>query len=258
MNKNRKTYLRIKDIPDDILHQLNTGQIQSITLAEFLAIDLQLFLKTLFPEIKNVSEIDKARPFTFRLKKASELIFERYEDTKLDFLQNHQSDMARTLACGIISLIPNLTISQRLKKIKPLANDNSAVSVKENAWWFLRAHIEENLSEVIDIFAKFWVNDKSANIRRYASESTRPRGVWCKHINILKKNPQIALPILQPLYADESKYVQDSVANWLNDASKDSPQFVIDLCEDFRKKSSSPNTLKIIKRAMRTIKKPNF
>jgi hypothetical protein len=150
MNKNRKTYLRIKDIPDDILHQLNTGQIQSITLAEFLAIDLQLFLKTLFPEIKNVSEIDKARPFTFRLKKASELIFERYEDTKLDFLQSHQSDMARTLACGIISLIPNLTISQRLEKIKTLANDSSAVSVKENAWWFLRAYIEENLSEVID------------------------------------------------------------------------------------------------------------
>ncbi|WP_286710526.1 MULTISPECIES: hypothetical protein [Sphingobacterium] len=62
-------------------------------------------------------------------------------------------------------------------------------------------------------YLSLWAMEKDENVRRFATESTRPRGVWCKHIDRLKQEPSLALPILEPLKSDPSKYVRDSVAN---------------------------------------------
>jgi 3-methyladenine DNA glycosylase AlkC len=45
----------------------------------------------------------------------------------------------------------------------------------------------------------------------------------------LKKDPSPILPILSALYNDESEYVRRSVANNLNDISKDHPDFMLDI-----------------------------
>ena len=97
--------------------------------------------------------------------------------------------------------------------------------------------------------------DENENIRRFASEVSRPRGVWCKHIEELKRTPELALSILEPLKSDESKYVRDSVGNWLNDASKTQPDFVKKLCECWENESTTNETKYIIKKALRTINK---
>jgi hypothetical protein len=45
-----------------------------------------------------------------------------------------------------------------------------------------------------------------------------------------KKDPSLILPILEKLKADESDYVRKSVANNLNDISKDHPDLMLDIC----------------------------
>ena len=73
------------------------------------------------------------------------------------------------------------------------------------------------------------------------------------HIASLKREPGKALPILSSLRADPSNYVQDSVANWLNDAAKDQPAFVRDLCTQWLQGTSTDATRRICQRAQRNL-----
>lgn len=54
---------------------------------------------------------------------------------------------------------------------------------------------------------------------------------------------------------DSLIYVQNSVGNWLNDASKSKLGFVIDYCAKWANISNSKETYCIIKKALRTIEK---
>ncbi len=143
------------------------------------------------------------------------------------------------------------TIVEKLLKIYPFAID-SHFGVREIAWLAVRNAIDEHLNQAIDILAT-WAQSENEYARRFASESTRPRGVWCKHITTLKNNPALGLPILEPLKNDPTKYVQDSVGNWLNDAGKTCPQWVIDLCKGWQNKNLNPPTNYICKKALRNL-----
>jgi 3-methyladenine DNA glycosylase AlkC len=72
---------------------------------------------------------------------------------------------------------------------------------------------------------------------------------------MLKDQPEFGLPILEPLLADASKYVKNSVGNWLNDASKSQSEWVQATATRWLKKSASLDTQYIVKRALRTLDK---
>jgi 3-methyladenine DNA glycosylase AlkC len=95
--------------------------------------------------------------------------------------------------------------------------------------------------------------DAHQNVRRFASEGCRPRLPWAVSLPPFKKDPTPILPVLEKLKDDESEFVQRSVANNLNDISKDHPELVLDVCE--RWKGSSKSADWIIKRACRSLLK---
>ena len=100
---------------------------------------------------------------------------------------------------------------------------------------------------------KKWANSKNEHLRRLASEGCRPRLPWAIGLPKYKDNPSAILPILETLKEDESEYVRRSVANNLNDISKDNPKVVIEIAKKW--KGLSPETDKLVKHGCRTLLK---
>ncbi len=98
-----------------------------------------------------------------------------------------------------------------------------------------------------------WAEDKDPHVRRLASEGSRPRLPWSFKLDNVIKDPQLTLPILEKLKSDEELYVRKSVANHLNDISKEHPKFILDIVKNW--KGSSPHTDWILKHASRSLLK---
>ena len=252
----RKGISRRSDIPPDIRNDLNQGLIQTATLAEGLAINFSTLLKASHPKLRKsvYDEVEAAASegILRRMALVGSLLFDHVGPKGLIRCQSHTSDTVRGWACYMVAAQTNMKTKDRLKAIRPLADDDH-FGVREWAWLAVRPHLAEDLTQSIDQLSK-WAVLPSERLRRFASEALRPRGVWCSHIAPLKKNPALALPILDPLHCDPSKYVQDSVANWLNDAGKSEPDWVRETCSRWLKKSSDPATARICHRAQRNLR----
>lgn len=107
--------------------------------------------------------------------------------------------------------------------LRALAVMTKAYSAEEALRFFLNAHEDETMAAVTS-----WTSDPDHRVRRLASEGTRPRLPWAIGITI---SPQRAVPILDALHGDESRFVTRSVANHLNDLSRIDMDLVIDALE---------------------------
>lgn len=96
-------------------------------------------------------------------------------------------------------------------------------------------------------------DSKLENVRRFASEGCRPRLPWAMALPKFKKDPGLIFPVLEKLKNDDSEFVRRSVANNLNDISKDNPELVLNICEKWY--GDRKETDAIIKHACRTLLK---
>lgn len=116
----------------------------------------------------------------------------------------------------------------------------------------IRPFLNKNLQGAMK-YMLAWADDEDFRVRRFASEGCRPRLPWAAGVPELKKDPSLILPILEKLKDDPEEFVRKSVANNLNDISKDHPELVLDICERWH--GHSKNTNWIIKHACRTLLK---
>ena len=105
---------------------------------------------------------------------------------------------------------------------------------------------------MIDVMTD-WSTNGDHHVRRLASEGIRPRLPWAIALPFLKKDPTPLFPILDNLKNDPSDYVRRSVANNLNDISRDNPAVVIEIAR--RWKGDNETTDAIIRHATRTLLK---
>lgn len=98
-----------------------------------------------------------------------------------------------------------------------------------------------------------WSESDNYHVRRLASEGCRPRLPWAMALPEFKKDPAPVITILDKLKNDGSLYVRRSVANNLNDISKDNEDVVIDLARAWKGKHA--NTDWLLKHACRSLLK---
>ncbi len=249
----RKGAARVADVAPDILAQLNAGEIEAATLSENLATDFAALLAATIPQlVKQAHQIDPKAGITKRMAHVAHILSDESGQARLAWLSQHSSDLLRGWGAYLLALDDTLMLPEKLQAMRPFADDPH-FGVREWAWLALRPEIAEKPLEAINALALFTTED-SDYLRRFACEAIRPRGVWAAHIKLLKETPEHALPILEPLSADPSRYVQDSVANWLNDAWKSQPEWVETLCAQWTDDCPTGATSYIVKRAIRNKK----
>ena len=115
----------------------------------------------------------------------------------------------------------------------------------------IREFLRRDLSRTLAVMAE-WSADPDEHVRRLASEGCRPRLPWSFRLEALVADPGPVTPILENLRADPSLYVRKSVANHLNDITKDHPHWVLDRLTAWNI-TESPHRHWIAKHACRTL-----
>jgi 3-methyladenine DNA glycosylase AlkC len=119
-----------------------------------------------------------------------------------------------------------------------------------SAEFAIREFLRRDLTRTLAVMER-WSRDENEHVRRLASEGSRPRLPWSFRLDALVADPSPAASILENLRADPSLYVRKSVANHLNDISKDHPDWMLARLKSWD--LAHPHTQWIAKRAARTL-----
>lgn len=247
---------RMSDIAREHLEALNAGTAEARTLTEALAIDHGALLRAAVPdagaELAAAVASAGERGILRRMGAIGAALEHHLPSGQLAGLAEHPSDTVRGWWCFATAADASLDAEALLGAALPRADDDR-FTVREWVWMALRPRLVPDLVGSIGLLTP-WTLAGSANVRRFASEALRPRGVWAAHIGELKLRPELGEPLLEPLRADPSRYVQDSVANWINDAAKTSPDWARALCGRWLEESPTPETERITGRALRSLR----
>ena len=263
----RRGASRMADIPPDVLAGLNEGRLETVTLVEWLAIDMAELLGNVAAAVGLEDErealVEQARALagqgvTRRLRGIGQALHGALAGHPsgaqvLGALATHPSDMVRAWAAFVVAADETLDLAERLERMRPFAADGS-MAVRECAWDAFRPYVAAELDRGLELLRE-WVADDDENIRRCAIEGPRPRGVWTAHIEALKRDPARGLPLLEPVRSDPSLYVRRAVGNWLNDASKSDPGWTESVCARWLAESPTAETRWIVNHALRTLRK---
>ncbi len=115
----------------------------------------------------------------------------------------------------------------------------------------IRFFILKKPKRVIRVLKK-WVKDSNHHVRRLVSEGVRPRLPWSMQLPVFIEDPAPIILLLEELKDDEEEYVRRSVANNLNDISKDHPDLVARIANQWLVEASTQR-YKLVRHACRTL-----
>jgi 3-methyladenine DNA glycosylase AlkC len=117
----------------------------------------------------------------------------------------------------------------------------------------IRTLLRHDLDRALAIVLE-WTGSDDPDVRRLASEGTRPYLPWSIRVPEILRRPGLTVPVLDALYRDPSEYVRRSVANHLNDLSRDNPALVVETAGRWLG-SPDANTARLVRHALRTLVK---
>lgn len=133
------------------------------------------------------------------------------------------------------------------RSLRALREITKRFSAEDAVRYFINAFPEETFR-----FLAECATDEHYHVRRLASEGTRAKLPWAQKLTTDYRKP---LPILDMLYADQTRYVTRSVANHLNDISKVDPALVVETLGRWQESGaqSEKEMAFIAKHALRTL-----
>jgi 3-methyladenine DNA glycosylase AlkC len=113
---------------------------------------------------------------------------------------------------------------------------------------FLKTHPKKTIR-----FLTGLLEDPSPFARRLASEGTRPRLPLASRLPEFQKDPTEVIRLLDQLYADPNLMVRRSVANNINDISKDNPEIALATLKRWKEERPSDELDWVIRHSLRTL-----
>lgn len=211
--------------------------------AEQRGFDRQRFLKVAKAGLADLTLIQRVR----RTSEAAQAALPGDFLTKLDVIRH----VAPRLPRGFTGIwLPDFVgcfgqghLNESLEGLRFLTPFSSAeFAVRE----FLKRDLERTLAAMTG-----WSRDENEHVRRLASEGSRPRLPWSFRLERIVADPALTAGILDNLKDDPSLYVRKSVANHLNDVSKDHPDWMLARLKSWD--LTHPHTRWIARHASRTL-----
>lgn len=145
-------------------------------------------------------------------------------------------------------IIENFGLEYFNASVKAMTSITSFTTCEFAVRPFYLRYPEQMLQQTIE-----WSLHSDFKVRRLASEGIRPMLPWAVALNHYKKDPTDIIPILENLKDDPEEFVRRSVANNLNDISKNQPEIVLDIAKQWYGENENRN--KLVKHALRTLLK---
>jgi 3-methyladenine DNA glycosylase AlkC len=127
----------------------------------------------------------------------------------------------------------------------------SELSPRLTSEFAIRRFLEADLPRALRI-VETWTRHPDAAVRRLASEGTRPFLPWAIRVRSILAAPECTVAILDALRDDESDDVRRSVANHLNDLSRENAELVVALATAWLR-APGPRTRSVVRHGLRTL-----
>ncbi|MFE0038334.1 DNA alkylation repair protein [Streptomyces sp. NPDC059015] len=194
--------------------------------------------------------------FSERVDAVKEAVLADLPDTYPDFAEIVRTALRDPAFTGWMTFPVNAAVSERAlahgvfePALDLLAELTPRLTAEMAVRPFLRHDLPRALGPVLA-----WTRHPDEHVRRLASEGTRPRLPWAARLTHLVADPTPALPVLDALYRDTSQYVRRSVANHLNDISRDHPSTALAAAARWLA-DPAPTTPALVRHGLRTLLK---